>query len=71
MLQRDAESLVTELQQLKDRNDTMMLKYQEAVVMLEQLQREKTYNYAQSYLFECLAPLGHVVPSLTCEHLEA
>ena len=47
MLQRDAESLVTELQQLKDRNDTMMLKYQEAVVMLEQLQREKTYNYEQ------------------------
>ena len=47
MLQHDAETLVTELQQLKDKNDTMMLKYQEAVVMLEQLQKEKTYNYEQ------------------------
>jgi hypothetical protein len=47
ILQRDAESLVTELKELKDRNDTMMIKYQEAVVMLEQLQREKTYNYNQ------------------------
>ena len=47
MLQRDAESLVTELKELKDRNDTMMAKYQEAVVMLEQLQKEKTYNYNQ------------------------
>ncbi|MBR5822058.1 MAG: hypothetical protein IKY51_04340 [Alistipes sp.] len=47
MLQRDAESLVTELKELKDRNDTMMVKYQEAVVMLEQLQKEKTYNYNQ------------------------
>ena len=47
LLQRDAESLVTELQELKDRNDTMMVKYQEAVVMLEQLQKEKTYNYNQ------------------------
>ena len=47
MLQHDAESLVTELQQLKDKNDTMMMKYQEAVVMLEQLQKEKTYNYEQ------------------------
>ena len=45
LLQRDAESLVTELEELKDRNDTMMVKYQEAVVMLEQLQKEKTYNY--------------------------
>ncbi|MBO7189831.1 MAG: hypothetical protein J6V55_04510 [Alistipes sp.] len=47
LLQRDAESLVTELEELKDRNDTMMVKYQEAVVMLEQLQKEKTYNYNQ------------------------
>ena len=47
MLQHDAENLVTELQQLKDKNDTMMMKYQEAVVMLEQLQKEKTYNYEQ------------------------
>ena len=47
MLQRDAESLVIELKELKDRNDTMMVKYQEAVVMLEQLQKEKTYNYNQ------------------------
>ena len=47
LLQRDAESLVSELKELKDRNDTMMAKYQEAVTMLEQLQREKTYNYNQ------------------------
>ena len=47
LLQRDAESLVSELKELKDRNDTMMVKYQEAVTMLEQLQREKTYNYNQ------------------------
>ena len=47
MLQRNAEDLVTELEDLKDKNDTMMLKYQEAVVMLEQLQKEKTYNYEQ------------------------
>ena len=47
MLQRDAEGLVAELESLKDRNDTMMVKYQEAVVMLEQLQKEKTYNYEQ------------------------
>jgi hypothetical protein len=47
MLQRNAEDLVTELESLKDQNDTMMLKYQEAVVMLEQLQKEKTYNYEQ------------------------
>ncbi len=47
ILQRNAEDLVTELEGLKDKNDTMMLKYQEAVVMLEQLQKEKTYNYEQ------------------------
>ena len=47
LLQRNAEDLVTELEGLKDKNDTMMLKYQEAVVMLEQLQKEKTYNYEQ------------------------
>ncbi len=47
VLQRNAEDLVTELEGLKDQNDTMMLKYQEAVVMLEQLQKEKTYNYEQ------------------------
>lgn len=47
LLQRDAESLVAELESLKDQNDTMMIKYQEAVVMLEQLQKEKTYNYNQ------------------------
>ena len=47
MLQRNAEDLVTELESLKDQNDTMMVKYHEAVVMLEQLQREKTYNYEQ------------------------
>ncbi|MBQ8493492.1 MAG: hypothetical protein IJ464_04345 [Alistipes sp.] len=47
MLQRDAESLVAELEGLKDQNDTMLVKYEEAVVMLEQLQREKTYNYEQ------------------------
>ena len=47
MLQRNAEDLVTELESLKDKNDTMMIKYHEAVVMLEQLQREKTYNYEQ------------------------
>ena len=47
LLQHDAENLVAELEDLKDRNDTMMMKYQEAVVMLEQLQKEKTYNYEQ------------------------
>ena len=47
LLQRNAEDLVTELEELKDKNDTMMVKYHEAVVMLEQLQREKTYNYEQ------------------------
>lgn len=47
LLQRDAESLVAELEALKDKNDTMLMKYQEAVVMLEQLQKEKTYNYNQ------------------------
>ncbi|MBR5865260.1 MAG: hypothetical protein IKY89_03205 [Alistipes sp.] len=47
ILQRNAEDLVVELESLKDQNDTMMLKYQEAVVMLEQLQKEKTYNYEQ------------------------
>lgn len=47
LLRRDAESLVHELEELKDRNDTMMLKYQEAVTMLEQLQKERTYNYNQ------------------------
>ena len=47
MLQRDAESLVEELEQYKSKNDTMMQKYQEAVVMLEQLQKEKTYSYNQ------------------------
>ena len=47
MLQHDAESLVAELEGLKDQNDTMLVKYEEAVVMLEQLQREKTYNYEQ------------------------
>ena len=47
ILQRNAEDLVVELESLKDQNDTMMLKYQEAVVMLEQLQKEKTYNYNQ------------------------
>lgn len=47
MLQHDAETLVAELEELKDKNDTMMVKYQEAVVMLEQLQKEKTYNYEQ------------------------
>lgn len=47
MLQRNAEDLVAELESLKDKNDTMMLKYHEAVVMLEQLQKEKTYNYEQ------------------------
>lgn len=47
LLRRDAESLVHELEELKDRNDTMMIKYQEAVTMLEQLQKERTYNYNQ------------------------
>lgn len=47
LLQKDAESLVSELESLKDRNDTMMMKYQEAVTMLEQLQKERTYNYNQ------------------------
>ena len=47
MLQHEASDLVSELEQLKDKNDTMMVKYQEAVVMLEQLQKEKTYNYEQ------------------------
>lgn len=47
MLQRDAETLVKELEAYKGKNDTMMQRYQEAVVMLEQLQREKTYNYNQ------------------------
>ncbi len=47
MLQRDAETLVAELERYKSKNDTMMQKYQEAVVMLEQLQKEKTYNYNQ------------------------
>lgn len=47
MLQHEASDLVAELESLKDKNDTMMVKYQEAVVMLEQLQKEKTYNYEQ------------------------
>ena len=47
LLQRDAESLVKELEEYKGKNDTMMQRYQEAVVMLEQLQKEKTYNYNQ------------------------
>ena len=47
MLQRDAESLVKELETYKGKNDTMMQRYQEAVVMLEQLQKEKTYSYNQ------------------------
>ena len=47
LLQRDAESLVKELEEYKGKNDTMMMRYQEAVVMLEQLQKEKTYNYNQ------------------------
>lgn len=47
MLQRDAESLVAELEGLKNQNDTMLVKYEEAVAMLERLQREKTYNYEQ------------------------
>lgn len=46
-LRHDAESLVLALDSLKGQNDTMLVKYQEAVVMLEQLQREKTYNYEQ------------------------
>ena len=47
LLQRDAETLVKELEEYKGKNDTMMQRYQEAVVMLEQLQKEKTYNYNQ------------------------
>lgn len=47
LLQRDAESLVKELERYKGKNDTMMQRYQEAVTMLEQLQREKAYNYNQ------------------------
>ena len=47
MLQRNAEELVAELEDLKDKNDTMANKYYEAVSMLEQLQKEKTYNYEQ------------------------
>ena len=47
LLQRDAETLVKELEEYKGRNDTMMQRYQEAVVMLEQLQKEKTYSYNQ------------------------
>ena len=47
MLQRDAESLVKELERFKGKNDTMMQKYQEAVEMLEQMQREKAYSYSQ------------------------
>lgn len=46
-LRHDAETLVLALDSLKGQNDTMLVKYQEAVVMLEQLQREKTYNYEQ------------------------
>ena len=46
-LRHDAESLVLALDSLKGQNDTMLVKYQEAVIMLEQLQREKTYNYDQ------------------------
>ena len=46
-LRHDAESLVLALESLKGQNDTMLVKYQEAVIMLEQLQREKTYNYDQ------------------------
>lgn len=47
MLMQNAEKLVEELEGLKDMNDTIGKKYEEAVVMLEQLQREKTYNYEQ------------------------
>lgn len=47
LLQRDAESLVAELDELKEVNDSLVPRYEEAVVMLEQLQREKTYNYEQ------------------------
>ena len=47
MLESQTEDLVAELEQYKHDSDSMMVRYREAVVMLEQLQKEKTYNYEQ------------------------
>ena len=47
LLASQTEDLVAELEQYKHDSDSMMVRYQEAVVMLEQLQKEKTYNYQQ------------------------
>ncbi len=46
-LEADAKDLVAEFENMKIQNDTMLVKYQQATAMLEQLQKEKTYNYNQ------------------------
>ncbi|MBP3455899.1 MAG: hypothetical protein J6K38_06495 [Alistipes sp.] len=46
-LEADAQDLVAEFENMKIQNDTMLVKYQQATAMLEQLQKEKTYNYNQ------------------------
>lgn len=45
LLEAQAQDVVTQLEEMKLQNDTMLVKYQEATAMLEKLQREKTYNY--------------------------
>lgn len=45
LLEAQAQDVVTQLEEMKLQNDTMMVKYQEAAAMLEKLQKEKTYNY--------------------------
>lgn len=45
LLEAQAQDVVTQLEEMKLQNDTMQVKYQQAKAMLEQLQREKTYNY--------------------------
>ena len=60
LLASQTEDLVAELEQYKHDSDSMMVRYQEAVVMLEQLQKEKTYNYQQ------LAKYKREVETLRC-----
>ena len=45
LLEAQAQDVVTQLEEMKLQNDTMLVKYQEATAMLEKLQKEKTYNY--------------------------
>lgn len=45
LLEAQAQDVVTQLEEMKLQNDTMLVKYQQASAMLEKLQKEKTYNY--------------------------